>query len=45
MSIVGYGNMFTEYNDETYTVMKESVEYMLKRGVNFFDTAEVYASG
>ena len=45
VSVIGYGNMFATYDEKTYEVMRDSVKFMLEKGVNFFDTAEYYGFG
>ena len=44
ISAMSVGNM-VNFKPETYEEDKKIVETALKNGINFFDTAEVYASG
>ena len=44
VSAISIGNM-VNYKPETYEEDKKIIETALKNGINFFDTAEVYASG
>ena len=44
ISAISLGNMIN-YKAETYEEDKKIIEVALKNGINFFDTAEVYAFG
>ena len=44
ISAISFGNMIN-YKAETYEEDKKIVETALKNGINFFDTAEIYAAG
>ena len=39
VSVVGFGNWVNNFNDE---VTKECFIKALEKGINFFDTAEIY---
>ena len=51
VSVIGYGNMTAEdlgsnaRNDESQKFAIESVKKCFDRGINFFDTAELYGFG
>jgi len=47
VSVLSYGNWLTtdQNNDETQKLCNESVKKCWDAGINFFDTAEMYASG
>lgn len=51
VSIIGYGNMTAfdlggnTRNEESQKFANDSVKYCFERGINFFDTAELYSFG
>jgi aryl-alcohol dehydrogenase-like predicted oxidoreductase len=51
VSVIGYGNMTIHdlggnaRDEESQKFANESVKYCFEKGVNFFDTAEIYAYG
>lgn len=51
VSVIGYGNMTAHdlgsnaRNEESEKFAIESVKYCFERGINFFDTAELYSFG
>ena len=51
VSVISYGNMTAHdlggnvRNEETQKFANESVKYCFERGINFFDTAEIYSFG
>ena len=51
VSIIGYGNMTAHdlggniRDEETQKFANESVRYCFTKGINFFDTAEIYSFG
>ena len=45
VSLLSYGNWITSASDQDQTLSNDVIARCLEYGINFFDTAEVYASG
>jgi len=45
ISAIGFGNWLTNNDAKTEATTKEIMKYAFEKGVNFFDTAEIYGFG
>ena len=45
VSLLSYGNWLNSNSDEDYQMTRDSIKSCYDKGVNFFDTAEIYGFG